>query len=506
MHPAFGTFVARRPGAARRGARISDRACGITRGRRRRRHARVVRSWVRSDAVRYTAVEISAGARAALARRRRGRRSPSALRAAGRPRARARAARQPARSGWCATGDEVAIGSGGRRARRTDAPDRRRALADTLDGVDTTARPRRARRGRSPSSIELAASLAARLRAPDRLRRRRPRAAGARLPRPPASSRTCSSAPGTADITAGVDFGWLARHARRPRPPRLPQLRARATRCSRSGSRTWLPRRARAPAGAPRRAAQGLEAVRTWSARSRASLLVDPGALGRMRWLLLATAGSSRAGVAAGGAGTEGPIDLRRSTHGYGRAALRTPGGIREDVAVTADRCCSSLVLASIVAVLDSAASTLVRHRRERRRRPTPADEPGSKRAAADPRRRPSRPRSTAGAARGARPRLEPSGTARRSDRARCRSTRRRAGRASTSSTRKADDWEPAIAADPTRARTSTSSRPATRAEALPGQLPVPVDGAVDLEGRRRDLGQRNARCARARAPGSSTR
>jgi hypothetical protein len=34
---------------------------------------------------------------------------------------------------------------------------------------------------------------------------------------------------------------------------------------------------------------QGLEAVRTWSARSRASLLVDPGALGRMRWLLLAT-------------------------------------------------------------------------------------------------------------------------------------------------------------------------------------------------------------------------
>ena len=33
------------------------------------------------------------------------------------------------------------------------------------------------------------------------------------------------------------------------------------------------------------------EAVRTWSGRTRASLLVDPGALGRMRWLLVASPG-----------------------------------------------------------------------------------------------------------------------------------------------------------------------------------------------------------------------
>jgi hypothetical protein len=31
----------------------------------------------------------------------------------------------------------------------------------------------------------------------------------------------------------------------------------------------------------------GLDAVRTWSMRSRATMLVDPAALGRMRWLLL---------------------------------------------------------------------------------------------------------------------------------------------------------------------------------------------------------------------------
>ena len=35
----------------------------------------------------------------------------------------------------------------------------------------------------------------------------------------------------------------------------------------------------------------GLEAVRTWSGRSRATLLVDPSALGRLRWLLLASPG-----------------------------------------------------------------------------------------------------------------------------------------------------------------------------------------------------------------------
>jgi hypothetical protein len=36
---------------------------------------------------------------------------------------------------------------------------------------------------------------------------------------------------------------------------------------------------------------RSLEAVRTWGGRSRATLLVDPSALGRLRWLVLATPG-----------------------------------------------------------------------------------------------------------------------------------------------------------------------------------------------------------------------
>jgi hypothetical protein len=32
----------------------------------------------------------------------------------------------------------------------------------------------------------------------------------------------------------------------------------------------------------------GVEAVRAWAGRSRATLLVDPGRLGRLRWLVLA--------------------------------------------------------------------------------------------------------------------------------------------------------------------------------------------------------------------------
>ncbi|HZD17926.1 MAG TPA: hypothetical protein VE669_07280, partial [Actinomycetota bacterium] len=35
----------------------------------------------------------------------------------------------------------------------------------------------------------------------------------------------------------------------------------------------------------------GLDAVRAWEGRGRARLLVDPGALGKLRWLLLATRG-----------------------------------------------------------------------------------------------------------------------------------------------------------------------------------------------------------------------
>jgi len=95
------------------------------------------------------------------------------------------------------------------------------------------------------------------------------------------------AAPGAADITAGVDLGWVVRHAERRGLHAFPSVRQTDALLA-LGFEPWLDgelaRQQEQLAGG-----QGLEAVRTWSARSRASLLVDPGALGRMRWLLLAT-------------------------------------------------------------------------------------------------------------------------------------------------------------------------------------------------------------------------
>jgi len=97
------------------------------------------------------------------------------------------------------------------------------------------------------------------------------------------------AAPGTTDITSGVDLGWVARHAERRGLHAFPAIRQTDALLA-LGFERWfreeLERQQAHLAGG-----EGLEAVRTWSARSRASLLVDPGALGRMRWLLLATPG-----------------------------------------------------------------------------------------------------------------------------------------------------------------------------------------------------------------------
>ena len=95
------------------------------------------------------------------------------------------------------------------------------------------------------------------------------------------------AAPGAVDITAGVDLGWVARHAEHRGLHAFPSVRQTDALLA-LGFEPWLrdelARQQEQLAGG-----RGLEAVRTWSARSRASLLVDPGALGRMRWLLLAT-------------------------------------------------------------------------------------------------------------------------------------------------------------------------------------------------------------------------
>lgn len=97
------------------------------------------------------------------------------------------------------------------------------------------------------------------------------------------------AAPGTTDITAGVDVGWVARHAERRGLQAFPSVLQRDALLA-LGFEPWY-RQELVRQQDLLRDGQGLEAVRTWSARSRAMMLVDPGALGRMRWLLLATPG-----------------------------------------------------------------------------------------------------------------------------------------------------------------------------------------------------------------------
>jgi SAM-dependent MidA family methyltransferase len=96
-------------------------------------------------------------------------------------------------------------------------------------------------------------------------------------------------APGSVDVTAGVDFSWIADHARGQGLHAFPLLDQ--TDVLRAlGFEPWLrDELARQQEQLARGA--GLDAVRTWSMRSRATMLVDPAALGRMRWLLLATEG-----------------------------------------------------------------------------------------------------------------------------------------------------------------------------------------------------------------------
>lgn len=95
--------------------------------------------------------------------------------------------------------------------------------------------------------------------------------------------------PGGADVTAGVDFAAVAERAReRGLTAFGPVTQHRALRAL--GFEAWV----RGELERQHRLLDertGLEAVRTWSGRSRATLLVDPAALGRFRWLVLATPG-----------------------------------------------------------------------------------------------------------------------------------------------------------------------------------------------------------------------
>jgi SAM-dependent MidA family methyltransferase len=95
--------------------------------------------------------------------------------------------------------------------------------------------------------------------------------------------------PGSTDITAGVDFALLGNHAEQRGLVAFPTVTQHDALLA-LGFEEWLQRELERQTS-QLDAREGLEAVRTWSGRSRATLLVDPSALGRLRWLLLATPG-----------------------------------------------------------------------------------------------------------------------------------------------------------------------------------------------------------------------
>lgn len=95
------------------------------------------------------------------------------------------------------------------------------------------------------------------------------------------------SDPGSTDITVGVDFGRIARRAEERGLVAFPSVTQHDALVA-LGFEAWL-RRELERQTALLDARDGLEAVRAWSGRSRATLLVDPSALGRLRWLLLAS-------------------------------------------------------------------------------------------------------------------------------------------------------------------------------------------------------------------------
>jgi SAM-dependent MidA family methyltransferase len=95
--------------------------------------------------------------------------------------------------------------------------------------------------------------------------------------------------PGETDITCGIDFDLLSRHAERQGLIAFPSVTQRHA-LTALGFDHWIHDQLRRQAEHLNRR-EGIDAVRAWSGRSRATLLVDPSALGRLRWLLLATPG-----------------------------------------------------------------------------------------------------------------------------------------------------------------------------------------------------------------------
>jgi NADH dehydrogenase [ubiquinone] 1 alpha subcomplex assembly factor 7 len=95
--------------------------------------------------------------------------------------------------------------------------------------------------------------------------------------------------PGSTDITAGVDLELLAERAETAGLTAHPPVTQRHALTSLGFDRWIRDELARQTRSLDRR--DGIDAVRTWSGRSRATLLVDPTGLGRLQWLLLTTPG-----------------------------------------------------------------------------------------------------------------------------------------------------------------------------------------------------------------------
>jgi SAM-dependent MidA family methyltransferase len=95
--------------------------------------------------------------------------------------------------------------------------------------------------------------------------------------------------PGDTDITAGVDVSLIEERAREGGLDVFASVtQAEALRAL--GFEGWM-RRELARQHEQLETRDGSGAVRTWSGRSRATLLVDPAALGRLRWIVVASAG-----------------------------------------------------------------------------------------------------------------------------------------------------------------------------------------------------------------------
>jgi SAM-dependent MidA family methyltransferase len=95
--------------------------------------------------------------------------------------------------------------------------------------------------------------------------------------------------PGATDVTAGVDLRALVDHAEAAGFVSFGSI-SQGTALRALGFEEWM-RAELAHQGELLHAGRGSEATRTWDGRNRARMLVEASGLGRLRWLVLGTAG-----------------------------------------------------------------------------------------------------------------------------------------------------------------------------------------------------------------------